>query len=74
MYVLLVVIPVAWFVLLVIGVAACRLASSSDAAESKAEREWAFASWLMWETAKDERAAKGASSEEGRRRGYGAVG
>jgi hypothetical protein len=71
---LLVVIPVAWFVLLVIGVAACRLASSSDAAESKAEREWAFASWRMWETSKSEKPAAGSQAEDGRRRGYGTVG
>jgi hypothetical protein len=71
---LLVLIPVAWFVLLVIGVAACRLASSSDAAESKAEREWAFASWRMWETSNDESTAAESPADDRRRRGYGAVG
>lgn len=42
-------IPLVWLALVGLGVAVCRLASSSDEAETRAIREWAFASRRMWE-------------------------
>lgn len=71
---LLVVIPVAWLALLVLGIAVCRLASSSDASEARAEREWAFASWKLFEDSRNRPLAEGAAGEHDRDGGLAAQG